>query len=222
MPEKRLLQQLNQQLNYLRVSAREYDAGNEAEAIRAATTLRVLFHNTGNSTSLLRQLGMDGGYILSGSSGRPQCQFVDHVGFKINTSSLTPSSAFPMLGKRKLSGVVLTDWWEKEVVYSFDTATYYRKNVVLTAANQDGGAHVDPELDEFYAHIASGTAGLGITANLTYNGPAPFEQGKLQNAQNIHLAMIRQFTHEVLETAARSQWERSLRSNQQNPFGRFR
>ena len=82
---------------------------------------------------------------------------------------------------------------------------------------------MDPEApDEFYNHIASGQSGIGITGNLTYNGPVPFEQGRIQFADNMHLAMIRQFTHEVIETAARNHWERQLQSIPNNAFQRFR
>jgi hypothetical protein len=50
--------QLERQLNFLRRSALEFDRGNHDEAIRLATTLRVLLHDTQNSTSLLTHLGI--------------------------------------------------------------------------------------------------------------------------------------------------------------------
>jgi hypothetical protein len=49
--------QLQRQLGFMENSARAYDAGHRDEAIRLATSLRVLFHQTPKSTSLLRHLG---------------------------------------------------------------------------------------------------------------------------------------------------------------------
>src|SRR5437762_2025805 len=49
-------EQLSKQLGFLQTSCREYDAGNTNEAIRIAQALRVIFHNTRNSTSLLMHL----------------------------------------------------------------------------------------------------------------------------------------------------------------------
>lgn len=50
-------QQLRRQLTFLQVSANAYDGGEREEAIRIATTLRVIFHDTPQSTSLLHHLG---------------------------------------------------------------------------------------------------------------------------------------------------------------------
>lgn len=59
-----LIEQLNRQLKYLNNSAALFDQGDHDEAVRLATTLRVLFHNTykkdgkPNSVSLLSQIGI--------------------------------------------------------------------------------------------------------------------------------------------------------------------
>ena len=58
-------QQLRKQLRYLDTSCREYDAGNRDEAIRIATSLRVIFHATRTSISLLKHLKGDGVSLLS-------------------------------------------------------------------------------------------------------------------------------------------------------------
>ncbi|MBP2158270.1 MULTISPECIES: hypothetical protein [Asticcacaulis] len=50
--------QLDRQRKFLKNSARLYDEGYEDEAIRMATTLRVLLHDTSQSTSLLTHLGV--------------------------------------------------------------------------------------------------------------------------------------------------------------------
>ncbi|WP_236737316.1 helix-turn-helix domain-containing protein [Mycolicibacterium llatzerense] len=70
-------------------------------------------------------------------------------------------------------------------------------------------AHVDPKLERFYEELMQGEWGLGLTGDMTYDGPPPFEQGVTQYANNGHLALIRVFAHEVLATADRFQWAQS-------------
>jgi hypothetical protein len=48
--------QLQKQLGFLTRSCRDYDLGESDEAIRIATTIRVLIHQTPKSTSLLKHL----------------------------------------------------------------------------------------------------------------------------------------------------------------------
>jgi hypothetical protein len=45
---------LKRQLGYLERSCASYDSGYKDEAIRIATIIRVLMHNTGATTSLLK------------------------------------------------------------------------------------------------------------------------------------------------------------------------
>lgn len=98
-------------------------------------------------------------------------------------------------------------WWSEQTVFSFGHKRFTRKDVVTHAANKDGGAHVDAEMEEFYKALASGSQTLVLDAsNLQFKTKAPFDQSSLQRCQNLHLAMIRQFGHEVLATAAHFGW----------------
>jgi hypothetical protein len=47
-----------EQMQFLRSSAAAYDAGDSTEALRLAVSLRVLLHDTPQSTSILTQLGV--------------------------------------------------------------------------------------------------------------------------------------------------------------------
>jgi len=107
----------------------------------------------------------------------------------------------------------LEDWWDLRIVHSYPPATkpyagirriqYTRKDVVLAAANKDGGAHVDPTLEEFYKHlVAEGEGAVGMIVHVT---PIQGHREQLK-AENTHLAMIREFTFEVLESAERYHW----------------
>jgi hypothetical protein len=65
-----------------------------------------------------------------------------------------------------------------------------RKGLVLTAANQDGGAHVDPALDETYDKLSRKNA-LGFV---------PVDNGVARPMEGPERAAIRQIAHEVLKT----------------------
>jgi hypothetical protein len=51
-----------------------------------------------------------------------------------------------------------------------------------------------------------GAWSLGITGDLSYDGPPPFEQGVAHYPKNGHLALLRQFAFEILATAHRFKW----------------
>ncbi len=47
---------LGSHIGFLERSSRDYDAGHEDESLRLATSMRVVFHDTQSSTSLLTHL----------------------------------------------------------------------------------------------------------------------------------------------------------------------
>lgn len=134
------------------------------------------------------------------------------VDIRLNLGSSAPVKAVPKLKNEFRKPIGLHEWWDVEPVYRFTPPheaekTYTRKDIVLTAANQDGGAHVDKRLNEFYVALSEGKFNLGINGeNLKYDGPAPFDQSKTQYAQNFHYALIRQFAHEVTTSAHHFKW----------------
>lgn len=86
---------------------------------------------------------------------------------------------------------------------------YFRRMIVLSVANKDGGAHVDAELESYYEVLCGGEYALGVTGDLKYTGKPPFEQGVTHFAKNAHLALIRQFAHETLTSADHFMWLRN-------------
>lgn len=74
-------------------------------------------------------------------------------------------------------------------MFKHNGKNYSRKLIALSAANKDGGAHVDSSLDKYYEVLAAGQYAFGLDGkNLTYSGDPPFDQGKMQYANNAHLA----------------------------------
>ncbi len=68
---------------------------------------------------------------------------------------------------------MFNDWWN-EIIFDDKKNKFTRRDIVTYVANQDGGVHVDPELDESYATLTKMNS-LGWTdynVNKPLNNPA--------------------------------------------------
>ena len=186
-----LEKKLEEQIRYLQRSAEIYDQGNEDEAPRLATTLRVLLHDSAHSKSLLGQLNKKN--IPFYDSAVPfDPQNVSPFGGLVNISLGASAKYLPMFdnclnGMRKLE---FSEWWTRTIFCDKERRQLSRKAVILTAANQDGGAHVDPQLDDTYAALSK-DGSLGWIAH-DKEGFHPIKQPER--------AAIRQIAHEVLKS----------------------
>jgi hypothetical protein len=136
--------------------------------------------------------------------------FLANFQIKIDLASPMPVRAIPKIGTRFVPQPV-HKWWKEQVIYAFEGRNYSRSDLVLAAANQDGGAHVDDKLKSFYEDLAAGTRCLSLNGqNLVYPGGAPYDQSQTQYCRNTHTAMIRQFGHEVLASAKHYNWSPRL------------
>jgi hypothetical protein len=194
---------LGTQIGFLETSAQLYDSGREEESLRLATTMRVIFHQTGSSTSLLTHMGLAGTKMLS--SARGHGDWKDYLSQKIDLNSPRPITMTPMLGT-SFTELPLAEWWDKEPIFVDKGTAYTRKKIILSLANKDGGAHVDKELEAYYEVLRAGKYAIGITGNVTYNGPAPFPQGVPVYPDNAHFALARQFAHETLVSQRHFKW----------------
>src|SRR5688572_13867022 len=148
---KRFVIKLRDQLRFLQRSAKVFDDGDQAESQRLACSLRILFHKTGHSTSILGHLNWNDIPMLSSFADG---HILDFVKFRIDPSLRGGVLANPQLRPR-FNIVAASAWWEVEFV-KLGSAHYSRKKIITTAANQDGGAHVDATVDEFYEDLAAG------------------------------------------------------------------
>ena len=187
---------LKNQIQFLKRSTEAFDKGFEEEAIRLATTMRVLLHNTQNSTSLLKLLDKEN--IKFYNTAHP-----------FNPNNLLSQSSLvtmrigggggkyvAMLDDRPPSvdinkRVPFDEWW-KNIILS-DTKGYRltRKELITTITNKEGGAHVDPMLDESYHALTRDN-----TMGWVYS--AGGETKEFDN--NVTYPSIRQIAHEVLKT----------------------
>ncbi|HEX9050370.1 MAG TPA: SEC-C metal-binding domain-containing protein [Anaeromyxobacter sp.] len=183
---------LEDQLGFLKASAAAFDAGNTREAMRLAVTLRILLHDTKHSRSLLGQLGRKGEQFWDSAVPDKPGNLLAYGGLvAVHAAPGHPKYA-PLLDDFDgASRIDFGTWWNAPVLREQSGPALSRCDVVLTAANQDGGAHVDPRLDERYARFAHDNA-LGVLGG---DGAGP-----VRPLDGAVAATLRQIAHEVLRT----------------------
>jgi hypothetical protein len=194
-PKDELKRELVEQLQLLRHSCQAFDGGLEAVAKHISLSLRVLLHHHGQSRALLDQLGFrDGRYLTSAPPLNPknlltECNLVlMHVG-------PTGARYLPLVAAGgppfPLQPIPFVDWWGNPVLRDNRGRTFCRRELVLNVADTDGGAHVDPELEEAYMAISRENS-------LGWMFSTGAEVSALEGRPE--LACMRQIAHELLAT----------------------
>jgi hypothetical protein len=191
------LEKLHQQLRWLERSVSEYDRGDVSEAIQMATRFRVLFHDKGRQVSVMTHLHMKSTLRLLSTAVplRP-----GGGGFALITLNLQlEPQRFDFTPKLTASErnlvVPFTRWWARESIFEGvePEAKVVREDLILWAAEKDGGAHVDADVTPGYRYLQNG-AGWSINLNPDVGEPST------ENFKNAHFASLRQMAHEVLNS----------------------
>jgi hypothetical protein len=196
-PKQELRQELIEQLQLLQDSCRAYDSGLEPAGKHIALSIRVLVHHHGQSQALMEQLGLR------------DCRFIDSAG-PLKPRNLLPEHNLLALRMRTYADgkgrgryipagdpprpkcvVRFQDWWNQPVMKDRKGRKFSRRELVLHVADTDGGAHVDPELNEAYMELSrqnslDWTFHSGDTATGVEGRP--------------ELAAMRQIAYELLQT----------------------
>lgn len=186
---EQLWQDLLEQVNLLEIHNINFDDGQEILYKSIATSIRVLLHDTVNSTSLFMQNGLKDRKFFStinddSFSGRQITDGSSLVVLNVNKkSNYKPILDSPIYAGRMLS---FDDWWNESILLMDGEPTRSRKNIVLNISNKDGGAHNDEKLSEQYQNAKTGE-GLKVWAN-----------GDV--IPDIQKAIIRQISFEVMRT----------------------
>jgi hypothetical protein len=190
---------LRRQIGFLERSCNSYDAGYHDEAIRIATVLRVIIHDTKSSISLLKHLNSTTINILS-TTDEPKKRTIFFMGMGISRVVVDGKNSYsvyiPQLGDGPISYFVpLSKWWNQIVMVLDGKHRLTRRSIVLAAANKDGGAHVDKKLTEEYEALAKD----GATGYLVYK----FDSKTVEIPDtNAHMVSLRQMAYEVLNSPA--------------------
>ena len=162
------VEQLGKQLRDIETYAREYDAGNKDAAIRIAASLRAIFHDTAEETSLLAHLKAR--FIRLSTSVEkppypqewysPMAEIERKFSFPAihatarpqNQPIVEPPTYRPMLERKKLTRQVQApDWWGNEPAIIRHGKKVTRKVIVLSATHES--AAVTTKADGAYRGI---------------------------------------------------------------------
>jgi hypothetical protein len=194
LTREELVQRLREQMGFLERSADSFDRGFEDEAKHLAVVIRVLLHDTVSSRSLLGQLGV-----------KETLNFLDTVppiipANLVTTPGLVALSVgggeakyVALLGDRPRAPTAkpFAPWWNDPVTKDNLGVFFARRDYVLNIANKEGGAHVDPALDQSWANLTRDNT-LGWVATTSSGPDAPFDSPAL--------ASIRQIAYELEQT----------------------
>jgi hypothetical protein len=192
LSSKELQEHLEEQIEFLECSASSYDNGFEGEIKRLAVSVRVLVHDTGKSTSLLTLLGKKNIDFVDTSIPFDESNKMTHSGLVQMSLGARGSKSLPLLDDGPFSRAVSFElWWNGIIFVDKDRNEFSRKDIVLSLANKEGGAHVDNKLDKKYADLRKNNS-LGWFDVTT--------DGKQTPSADQVPATMRQITHETLKT----------------------
>jgi hypothetical protein len=187
--------QMLKQINFIKVSCREYDAGNHDEAFRIASALRTIFHETSQSTSLLMHLNSNN--IQMASTWEAMSQ--DNTPIPAITNMeiyVHPEESYvrciPKLSS-KSRFIPASVWWKEEGIFVRGVKRFTRWNFVNWGANKDGGSHVDSAYPTEYQAILDG---------MDWSMDWPFPDGSTRKIPltDGHVATLRQIGFEALSS----------------------
>lgn len=183
MPIKLTREELNtilgEQIELLQLSAENFDKGHYATTLQMATTIRVLFHDTDSSKSLIKQIceadGKDKNDFEMVTTKEQDFGGEKLIIFGDGLYTMVLSGLgllfSPKLSDSTLTKVAFPYWWNEKVIKNvssgFETAEWMtREELIKLHANKEGGAHVDENKNEKISDIgskeAAGWAGFTV------------------------------------------------------------
>lgn len=188
-----LISHLKENLGFLKASAVAFDNGSLGEAKRLAVSIRVLLHDTKQSKSLFRLLKLKEGFdFLDTAHDYNPANLLSHHGLVGLRVSNEGSTYVAFLGDRpnteSFQNLPFNQWWNKIVISDSKKNQFTRSGLILALANKDGGAHVDPDLDESYMHLTRHNSVGWISSS----------NGKSIPMDNVELFSVRQIAYELI------------------------
>ncbi len=193
-PKVDIVNEFGEQLELLIHARHSFDIGLQPIGKHIALSLRKLLHHHGQSKAVLEQLGIR------------SKRFLDTAGDLNPKNLLTDNPLCAMrigcgqdqyLPTCAVGGSPIPDrwlpfekWWNNSVIKDNKGRFFNRRELILHVADTDGGAHVDPELDEQYMDFSRKNSLGWIIDDGNIKKPFPPPT----------MACIRQIAHETLET----------------------
>lgn len=197
-PKGEIERELREQVELMQHACKSFDSGLEAIGKHIALSLRVLLHHRGNSQALLEQLGLRNGHFCDTAGAMSQRNLLTECNLVLLQLSEAGARYLPLVsaGEPPVPPrlVPFAEWWNEPVLKDTKGRFLSRRELVGNVADTDGGAHVDPELEEAYMDLSRNNS-LGWV--FQRNDIAEPLKGRPE------LACMRQIAHEVLLTLRR-------------------
>lgn len=161
-----LILALEIQKQAIAASCEGYDKGNTWEAMRLATCVHTILHDSRSIISIATQLGIKGALrFVSYAAPRAKGSIFRHEPLVfLRFGPGNEAKYLPHLnnGPIQPKSVQFHTWWEdEEIIYDPDSLWLNRRRLVFSMRNQDGGAHLDNELtDQAYIRVKQGKANV--------------------------------------------------------------
>lgn len=193
-----LLDNLSEQVYFLHTGSVAFDHGADIEAKRLSVHLRLLFHETAMSKSLLGQLGhLETTAMYDTARPMHRGEGASTGEYSLVYVAMGQNRFVPNLDNEFHNGPrwgVFADWWRTPILQDAEGFTLTREALVLGMAHEDGGAHVDPEMSTAYSRFLEDSLGWGTTS----------PSGKHVKMRSPLFASVRQLAHETLVSMAKS------------------
>lgn len=164
---------LVEQLRLLRKACGNDNQWDFTEAHNIVTRLRVLLHETARSHSLLGQVNLRSGNFLH-SIGPGNTLVIP------STYGPWPLFLMPYRPWAETDCICFDDWWENTPI-NVSKYKSSRKELVTMLANQEGGAHVDPNIKAGLADLRRNGTGWSYISEDGDNSPMHgFETGTIR------------------------------------------
>lgn len=196
-----LIKHLVTQLDLMLDGCASFDAGKSYHAQVLATNLRVILHHTKKSKSLLHQLKLEHIPFIDTASKFRENDLVPFNGLTLLETTFDNENKSASVHAPKLEFAQNKDlidfqsWWDGQIVVADGMKpvndpppriTFTRRQLTLCLANMDGGAHVDPTIDDEYDKLRNQNLMGWFYGGKPLQNPVP--------------ATIRQIAYEVLST----------------------
>lgn len=186
-------QQICRQVRRLKKACNRFDDGDEDEAQQIATILRLLLHHKNSNKALLHQTGaLSRLRFVQTALPRRENDITSFSGLvSIAFGGATPPRYHAVLDSCGFSEpLAFGDWWTTPILIRQDGICHTRADIVLTIAEQDGGAHFDPSLEQKHYEITR------ENAMSTFG----YDNGELCALNGVDIHSLRQIAHELLRT----------------------
>lgn len=205
---KEAYDQLEECIESLIIDAREYDNGNFKMIKRASTTIRILFHDTNMSKSLINQIDKKKNINMKSLIQYPIKEVLfygNHItNARFEKPELISSGYYDTFLFRPVNKITyklsFEDWWNG-TIFLMNDYNLTRKKLITIVANQDGGAHFDPKIDNNYNHLINGNTGFSLQPgdfnHLFLGGSSKFNSQPVK-FKDLHLALLREVVHETI------------------------